>query len=852
MKDKIGFKIFSSLLMMLFIITTSAQETVVKGIVVDSITQRPLQGVSVYFLKGRGVVTDSLGRYMLITNTSINKVVVSSVGFRQVQFTVNRYKMQELNIELGPDPALLTNVTVNTNKRAKYRNKDNPAVELIRNVIENRENNRIASYDYVEYEQYEKIQAALSNSNDKVTNSRLLKKYNFLFENRDSTKLNGKVLMPIYLEERLSKQYMRKVPSATKSMILGEKKVNFGSYIDNEGLSSLLNRLYENIDIYENNIPIFAYQFLSPIANTAPSFYMYYIRDTITDQYGTQLVKLYFTPRNTNDLLFRGNMFITLDGNYAVQKINMFISRNANINWIKELHADLEFERGEDKRYHLVKSDLMADMGLSKNSTSGGFFGERTVSYKGFSFNKPTPDSLFQGPAVVRNDEVITKMPDSFWQANRHNKLTDPESKVYSNIDSLERMPSFRRTMALITLLFAGYGNLGPVEIGPVNTFYSFNPVEGFRLRFGGRTTPAMSKRLYFETYGAYGFHDKQWKGFLSATYSLNNKSIYTFPMNYIRISAQSDTKIPGQDLEFVQEDNFLLSFKRGNNERWLYNNIYQAEFVKEFKSRFSYSVGFKNWHQQPAGILTYTKTTNGAPENIQNVITTELNAQVRWAPNEKFYQGKIYRIPIFTKYPIFTLSAAAGVKGFLGGQYNYQKFDLRIEKRNYMGRLGYADATLEGGYTFGQVPFPLLTVHRANQTFAYQLNSYNMMNFLEFVSDRYASFTWVHHFMGIVFNRIPLLKKMKFREVASFKILYGGVRNENNPVLNPSLFAYPTINGVTSTFALDPAKPYIETSVGVENIFNILRVDFVKRLSYLDNPGISPYGIRTRFRFDF
>lgn len=852
MKDKIGFKIFASLLMMLFITTTSAQETVVKGIVVDSLTQRPLQGVSVYFLKGRGVVTDSLGRYMIITNTSTNKVVVSSVGFRQVQFTVNRYKMQELNIELGPDPALLTNVTVNTNKRAKYRNKDNPAVELIRNVIENRENNRIASYDYVEYEQYEKIQAALSNANDKVTNTRLLKKYNFLFENRDSTKLNGKVLMPIYLEERLSKQYMRKDPTATKSMILGEKKVNFGSYIDNEGLSSLLNRLYENIDIYENNIPIFAYQFLSPIANTAPTFYMYYIRDTITDEYGTKLVKLYFTPRNTNDLLFRGNMFITLDGNYAVQKINMFISKNANINWIKELHADLEFERGEDKRYHLVKSDLMADMGLSKNSTSGGFFGERTVSYKGFSFNKPRPDSLFQGPAVVRNEEVIAKMPDSFWQAKRHNPLSGPESKVYSNIDSLEKMPSFRRTMALITLLFAGYGNLGPVEIGPVNTFYSFNPVEGFRLRFGGRTTPAMSKRLYFETYGAYGFNDKQWKGFLSATYSLNNKSIYTFPMNYIRISAQSDTKIPGQDLEFVQEDNFLLSFKRGNNERWLYNNIYQAEFVKEFKSRFSYSIGFKNWHQQPAGILTYTKTTNGAPENIQNVITTELNAQVRWAPNEKFYQGKIYRIPIFTKYPIFTLSAAAGIKGFLGGQYNYQKIDLRIEKRNYMGRLGYADATLEGGYTFGQVPFPLLTVHRANQTFAYQLNSYNMMNFLEFVSDRYASFTWVQHFMGIVFNRIPLLKKLKFREVASFKILYGGVRNENNPVLNPSLFAYPTINGVTSTFALDPSKPYIETSVGVENIFNILRVDFVKRLSYLDNPGISPYGIRTRFRFDF
>ena len=248
------------------------------------------------------MVTDSLGRYMIITNTNINKVVVSSVGFRQVQFTVNRFKMQEVNVELGPDPSLLTNVTVNTNKRAKYRNKDNPAVELIRKVIENRENNKVASYDYVEYEQYEKINAALSSSNDKVTNSRMLKKYSFLFENRDSSKLSGKSLIPIYMEERLSKQYLRKDPAASKSIILGEKKVNFGSYIDNDGLSSLLNRLYENIDIYENNIPIFTYQFLSPIANAAPTFYMYYIRDTITDDYGTKLVKLYFTPRNTPDL----------------------------------------------------------------------------------------------------------------------------------------------------------------------------------------------------------------------------------------------------------------------------------------------------------------------------------------------------------------------------------------------------------------------------------------------------------------------------------------------------------------------------------------------------------------------
>lgn len=827
------------------------QETVVKGRVIDSLTGLPIAQASVYFKGGRGRSTDSLGNFMIIYSGNSNKLIVSSVGYRQLQFIIKKGSVEDLTIKMGPDPALITNVTVSTNKRAKYSNRNNPAVELIRKVIEHRDENRTTSYDFVEYEQYEKIQAALSNSTEKLANSKLMKKYSFIFDNRDTTKMEGKSLLPIYLEERLSQQFMRKSPEATKSIILGEKKVNFGSYVDNDGLSTLLNRLYENIDIYQNDIHVFTFQFLSPIANSAPAFYMFYIRDTITDEYGTKLVKMYFTPRNTNDLLFRGNMYITLDGNYGVQKINMFLSKNANINWVKEMHIDMDFERGEDKRYHLKKSTLMADMGLSKNKNSGGFFGERTVSYKNFTINSPRPDSIYAGPAVVRKD-FIDKLPDTFWTAKRHNQLSLTESKVYTNIDSLEKMPSFRRTMAVATLLFAGYGNLGKFEVGPVNTFYSFNPVEGFRLRVGGRTTPALSKRLYFETYGAYGFKDEKWKYFFSSTYSLNNKSIYTFPMNFIRISAQSDTKIPGQDLEFVQEDNFLLSFKRGNNDRWLYNDIYKVEFVKEFKSKFSYTLGLKNWRQMPAGGLSYTKTDNGFPENVPQLTTTEINAQIRWAPKEQYYQGKIYRIPIFNKYPIMTLNYSAGIKGLLGGQYNYHQLDLKVDKRFYLSRLGYADAAMEAGYTFGQVPFPLMTIHRANQTFAYQLNSYNLMNFLEFVSDRYASFTWVHHFMGIGFNRIPLFKKLKLREVASFKILYGGVRPENNPVNNPSLFQYPKINGATSTFALESGKPYMEGSVGIENILKLIRVDFVKRFSYLDHPEISPYGIRTRFRFDF
>lgn len=839
-------------LLALFFLTGFVQsmaQTVVKGKIVDAFSKEPLQYVSVVFKGGRGTVTDSLGQYTLRSSGNISVILVSYVGYKTIQRDIVVGKEQNIDLELETDPKAVSNVTVSTNKRAKYRNKNNPAVDLIRRVIDNKPLNRPEKYDYVEYDQYEKLEVSLSSVPEKLANNRMLRKYQFLFENVDSTKLQGKTLLPVYLEEKLAQKYYRKNPEKTKTIVRGEKRVNYGEYIDNDGVSSYLNRLIMDIDIYDNNIPLFTYQFLSPIADLAPTFYMYYIRDTITDETGNKLIKMYFTPRNTNDLLFRGNMFITLDGNYAVQKLDMFLSRNVNLNFVRELRVDLDFEKNPDGRYHLSKSNVMAEAAVTKGS-SGGFFGERTVSFKNYKINEAKPDSVYDGPATVKLEKV-DKLPDTFWQQNRHDTLTATESKVYSNIDSLEKMPSFRRTLALATFLLAGYTSFGPFEMGPAAAFYGFNPVEGFKLRLGGRTTPKLSKRIYFETYGAYGFKDERWKYFLSTTYSLNNKSIYTFPLKFIRASYQHDTKIPGQELQFVQEDNFFLSFKRGLNDKWIYNDIFKLEYVHEFQNRLSYTLGFRNWRHTPAGSIVYNKFNNGVLQNVSSINTSEISAQVRWAPKEQFYQGKVYRIPIINKYPIFTLRYTAGVKGLFNSEYNYQNINLRVEKRVFMSQLGYSDMVLEGGYTFGSAPYPLLTIHRANQTYAYQLNSYNLMNFQEFVSDQFAALSIDHHFNGLIFNRIPLLRKLKLRELLTMKVIYGGIRDENNPDKNPDLIKFPELNGQTTTFSLN-RKPYIEGSVGVGNIFKIFRVDLVRRFNYKENPNISTWGVRARFKFDF
>ncbi|MCF2493903.1 MULTISPECIES: DUF5686 and carboxypeptidase-like regulatory domain-containing protein [Dyadobacter] len=832
--------------------TAIAQSTTtIKGTVTDAKTGETLPFVSV-LIPGTtmGTASDADGKYAMTLREDYKTVKFTYVGYLSVEKPITPGIEQVINVKLAVDASMLKEVTIKG--RGRYRNKDNPAVQLIREVIAHKDQNKMAANDFVEYEQYEKISFALSNLSDNFKEKRIFKNYQFLFEDQDSTAMGGKNMLPAYIQEKLSQIYFRKNPYTKKQWVLANRRAEFDAkFVDNDGLSAYFNRLYEDVNLYENDISIATNLLLSPIANSAPTFYKFFIRDTIKTE-TPWLVELGFVPRNKTDMLFEGKLYITLDGNYGVQNAYLTVNKDINLNFMRDLEARLEYEKGPDGRYHPTKTTLGMEFALGEKNA--GFYGQRVVNFKNYTVNQTRPDSVYSGPSeeVAFNPDV--KTGEAFWAGARHLPLEKMELNIYRNVDTLQTIPSFRRTMDIATLLLSGYKSFGKVEVGPVNTFYSFNPVEGFRLRFGGRTTTDFSKRFYIETYAAYGFKDQKWKYFLSGTYSFNNKSVYHFPLNYIRASYQRDTKIPGQDLQFVQEDNFLLSFKRGDNNRWLYNDVYKLEYVREFESRFSYKIGFTNWRQTPAGILRYEKlNSEGELQNVGGLSNTEANLELRYAPHEQYYQGKLYRTPIINKYPIFTVRYNAGLKGVFEGQNRYHNVSANIAKRVYLSQFGYADVTAEGSYIFGKnVLFPLLTIHRANQTYAYQLNSYNLMNFLEFVSDHYASLDVQYYMNGFLFNKIPLLKKLKLREVFSFKGLMGGLRDENNPANNPALFRFPVDeNGKPISYTLS-REPYIEGSVGIANIFKLLRVDLVKRFTYLDNPNVSEWGIRARFRLDF
>jgi hypothetical protein len=853
MTDTFKKALYTLIFSILFLITgISAQTTTVSGTITDVKSRTTLPYVTVTF-KGTKIATktDAQGKFEISSTGSYSQLQINYVGYKSLLLTIKPGVVQVLDVKMQEVAQNLAEVKISSSKLAAYRNKENPAVALIRKVIEHKPMNRMESANEFEYRQYDWMQFSLSNISEKFKNKKIFKKYQFLFDQQDSTEIGGKNILPVYLRERLSQNYYRKNPEKKKVIMLADKHVNFDDgLVDNNAIGNYFERMYADVDIYANNIIFTNSQFLSPIANGAPAFYKFYITDTIKTQ-TPNLIELSFIPRNQNTLLFEGRIYITMDGNYAVQEAFLKTAKGVNINFVRSLQVKLNFEKDTVGKYYLNKSHLLMDFGLGKDG-GRGFKGERTVIIKDYKTNVKQPDSVYKGEAMVIAKGADTRS-DQFWSENRLDTLAQNKIKIYKNIDTLGQMKSFKRLMDVASFFFIGYKKFGPIEVGPFYSFYSFNNLEGFRPRVGARTTTDFSTRWYFDTYAAYGIKDEKAKYYLSGAYAFNNKSIYTFPQSFVRASFQKDVDIPGDEAKnIIPEDNLVSSFKRGINDKFLYSDFYRAEYQQEYANHFSFNINFRKWTQTAAGGLVFNNFENNQYNRINSITSSEVGLDLRYAPFERFYQGKVYRERLIEKYPVFNLNYSAGIKGLFNGDYNYQNILGSIDKRFYLSQFGRTDVRIEGAYTFGKVPYPLLSIHKANQSYSYQVYAYNLMNFLEFVSDHYVSLNVDHNFNGLFLNRIPLIKHLKLREYLSFKGIYGGVRSENNPDLDRSLLQYPVNEaGVKTTYAFGNT-PYMEGSVGIGNIFKVIRLDLVRRFTYLDQPNVSKYGLRAKVQFEF
>lgn len=821
--------------------------TIISGTVKDAVTKAPLPYVTVSLENTfAGTISDTTGNYRIVTDATSYKINFSFVGYKSESKLITPGNQQIVHVELVPKNQELGEVTVLAEKR-KYRNKNNPAVDLIERVINNKHKNRMADLDYYSCKKYEKLVFSFNNVEGDFKPPRYFNEFQFVFDNIDSTDINGHKRIPMYIKESLADFYFRKNPKATKEFIQTEKAIEFEEYYDNRGLSESFKYLYQDIHIYDDEIFLFSNKFLSPVANTATIFYKYYIIDTLkVDQ--TQSIQLFFEPRNPADFLFHGFLFITNDSVAAIKKIDMSFNKGINIDWIKDVRIIQEFEDAGYKNWMLSKDLVSANFALSQRLT--GVFGQKETFYGDYSIGEKIDDQTFGGPEKVNLSKKNNELVD--WDTLRLSPLTNSEKYLYKAADSVKQMPAFRRKMNMVMLLTTQLYNVGKFEIGPVGTFLSFSEIEGTRLKFGGRTTPEFNRWIYLDSYLAYGFKDDKFKYRVGVTYSLKGTSIYKFPVKALKLLYQYETQTPGQILEFGSKDNFFLSFKRGIDDKIFYNKTLNFEYLNEFENHFSFKIGYNYTKLAAGGNLFFTLSDDIPQTNTIPYITiSEAYVGLRFAPNEKFYEGKQYRAVLPSVSPVFQFRSAFGFE-FLESYYTYQKFQFRTTKRFYVSIVGYTDLAFEVGKIFGQVSYPVMFIHNANQTYSYQKYSYNMMNFLEFVSDQYVALNIDHSFNGFIFNKIPLLKKLKFREVVSLKMLYGGITDQNDPAQNPNLLRFPADNnGVPLTYTLED-KPHIEGSIGISNILRVFRVDLIKRFNYLDNPNVTSLGFRVQFVLDF
>lgn len=821
-------------------------QTLLRGTVTDKATQEPLPYVSISIQNSSsGTYTDENGAFEVATTLVEGKLVISMLGYKTQTLKFSGH--EAFSIILKSDRKQLEEITVQAGKR-KYRNKDNPAVALIREAIRHRPLNQIKRFSSLNYQAYEKFKLSLRNPGPEILNNPLLRPYRFLLDNIDTVSRPGAALLPVYIEEQISHRFAQQNPDRKKTFVRARQKIEFDKrYVNNESLTTLLRYLNQEIDIYDNSIYLLTNSFLSPIADMAPTFYKYYIVDTL-EVGGTKLVQLAFEPRNLEDLLFYGQLSIALDGTFAVGQAELKLSKYANLNWITGLQVDIAYQKSAAGTWYPDKTLLEIDYGVQ--AAKQGLIGSHLIHYQDFDTLSRKPAAFFEGPEVEYAKSIDSPTSD-FVSAQRPVRLEATESALYRDMDSLNSMPSFKRKLQWFSFLLAGYLHLGKFEIGHYGTFFTSNPVEGVKLRIAGRTTEAFSRRIYLQGNLGYGFKDQRWKHYGSVAYAFNRSSIFDYPQHYLQLSHTYDTRIPGLDLQFKEEESPLLSFKRGVNDKYLYNDIWALNYVAEFPSRIRLEAGIERWNQEAAGSLEFILSDQPTPRPVRDITTTELKLLLRWAPHERLFDKKEGRRVIPSVYPVLTARFTQGLNGFLDGGYDYRKYQLKVEKRFLLSQLGHADVELAGGYLEGSVPYPLLFIPRANQTYGFYFTSFNLMNFMEFVSSRYIELYLDYHMHGFILNKIPLIKKLGLREVFTLKGIYGGLDAKNRPP-GEQLMALP-VNAEGRPLAYTfGAEPYLECSVGVENIFRIFRVDFVKRLNYLHHPDVPGWGIRVRTHVAF
>jgi hypothetical protein len=823
-----------------------------KGIVTDSITGEPLIYVSVYYDgKEAGCTTNAKGMYQIETRAGWNKITFSAMGYT-TKVMVLSPQTRILNVQLTPSDILLNEVVVKP-QAERYSRRNNPAVELMRKVIAGKSSKKLEENDFYQYDKYEKMKMSLNDVTPETLQKGIYKKMPFLQEQIEISPESQKYILPISIKETASQYIYRQEPQSKKTLIRGINSTGIENFLTTgDMVGTILADIFTEINMYDNDIRLFDNRFVSPISSTsAISFYKFYLMDTIPVG-KHECIHLTFVPQNSQDFGFTGHLYVLNDSTYAVKRCTMNLPQNTGVNFVESLDIVQNYELTENGYWVLTDDDMVVDLSIVKEAQ--GIQVRRTTKYSNYTF-APIESRLFRLSGNVIKDNDLFVKGDEFWAEVRQIPLTKTENNIDLLIKRLEEMSGFKYilfgTKALIENFVETGGKHTPnrFDIGPLNTMLTSNYADGMRMRLSGRTTSQLNPHWFISGYGAYGFRDEKWKFEGNITYAFKKREFlpWEFPKHNLSATYRYDVMSPMDKFLATDKDNVFVSWKAVPVDQMSYVRDAILTYELETVSGFSISVMGRRRNDEPMGKLQYIRN-NAEQISVYDITTAELSIKLRYAPGESFINTKQRRRPVSLDASVFTMSHTRGFDNVLGGEYDFNLTEVSIRKRFWLSSWGKIDISLKAGAQWDNVPFPLLILPAANLSYVNQPETFNLINNMEFLNDRYASLNLSYDMNGKLFNRIPLIKKLKWRETFHFRALFGKLTDKNNPNYNPgdgNLFLFPTRNGEISSFAMDPNIPYLETSIGVYNIFKLLHIEYVRRLTYLDNSRINKHGIR-------
>ena len=842
--------IFSLAMLSLQQLRLSAQSTGtpihnIHGTVMDSLSREPIPFAAI-FLNGtdRGVLADEKGEFEIGVTSKHRHLKVSSMGYRTKEIKAIGV---HITVEMSPVGVSLNEVVVKP-KKEKYSKKNNPAVAFVEKIMARQELTNPRRHDNYNYQKYERITLGLNNFTEKSQENLLFKKFPFLKDHVDTSEVSGKPILNVSVKEKTSDVHFRKKPESEKEMVTGIRRAGLDDFTDQDNVQVFLEDIFREIDLYENDINILQNRFVSPLSKIATNFYKFYLTDTV-DMGEERCIELSFAPHNPQSFGFTGRVYVPEgDSTMFIKRVIMNVPHSINLNFIDQMYISQEFERADDGSRLKTKDDMTVEVSVLPGMQ--GLYARRNTAYTSHNFSEPQDTTIFDNPlkSIIAKDAYI--QPMEYWDKSRLHPMTENDRRIEGFVAKMRSVPLYYWTEKVIKVLVSGYlptGKNSKWDFGPMNTLISGNTIEGTRLRVGGITTANLSKRLFARGYVAYGTKDEKLKYSGELEYSFHDKKYHSreFPIHSIRASHLYDVDMIGQRYLFTNMDNIFLSPKRQENTQMTYHRVSKLEYTLEMHNNFSITAGITHERQEATRFIPFV---NGNGQAFTHYDETSVSLQLRYAPGEKFYQTKTYRYPINKDAPIFVLSHSFAPKNTFNNKFAINHTEFSVQKRFWFSAFGYTDIIVKAGYVWDKAPFPNLLIPNANLSYTIQPESYALMNPMEFINDSYVSWDLTYWANGAIFNYIPYFKKLKLREVFTFRGIYGKLSHKNNPEADKELFRFPGDGHIQNM----RRTPYMEVGVGVENIFKVLRVDYVWRLTYKDTPNADKRGPRIALHFTF